>query len=86
MMMHSKGANGKILFLASSLKRSGPTKQLLYLISGLDRRQFEPAVLTMSSESARSMKQDFEMARIPCDSLNLTRLKGLVCNGRAVHD
>jgi len=40
----------KILYLVSSLKKSGPTNQLSYIIKYLDRTKFSPTILTLSSE------------------------------------
>ena len=85
-MKNCKPHPPEILFLVSSLKQSGPTRQLLYLTSGLDRQQFYARVLTLSPECAASMSADFAAADIMVESLNLNRVQGLLCSRQGVLD
>lgn len=67
-----------VLFLASTLARSGPTQQLLTIASGLVFRGWRPVVLTLSPEGEQSRQPDFQAAGIEVRTLGLTRLAGLV--------
>jgi len=68
----------KILYLVSTLKRSGPTNQLSYIIKYLDRSKYTPTVLTLSPEPKDSMKSFFtEDLGIEVNTLGLSRIKGL---------
>lgn len=66
-----------ILYIASTLKRSGPTNQLYNLIKYLDRNQFEPHLVTLSPEPADSRWADFESLGVQLYTLGLSRIKGL---------
>lgn len=68
----------KILYLVSTLKRSGPTNQLSYIIKYLDRSKYTPFVLTLSSEPVDSMKSFFvDSLGVDFSTLGLSRIKGL---------
>jgi glycosyltransferase involved in cell wall biosynthesis len=66
----------RIAYVVSTLKRSGPSSQLLYIIRHLDRRKFDPVVVTLSPESDDSMKPQFEQAGMPVRTLGLSRMAG----------
>ena len=68
----------KILYVTSTLRRSGPTNQLFNLIKYLDRDAFDPHIITLSPEPADSRKADFENIGCPVRSLGLTRRQGLL--------
>jgi glycosyltransferase involved in cell wall biosynthesis len=68
----------KILYIVSTLKRSGPTNQLFNIIANLDRDIFHPILVTLSPEPIDSRWQDYETLGIEMHSLNLSRLGGLV--------
>lgn len=68
----------KVAYIVSTLKRSGPTRQLLNIINGLDRSCFSPYVLTLSPEPDDSMKHEFETLSIPVFSLGLGRVMGAI--------
>ncbi|MDQ2109557.1 MULTISPECIES: glycosyltransferase [unclassified Vibrio] len=68
----------KILYIVSTLKRSGPTNQLFNLIKNLDRSVFEPSVATLSPEPEDSRWNDYEKLGINLYSLNLSRLGGIL--------
>lgn len=66
----------KVLYLTSTLQKSGPTNQLLYIIRNLSS-QFEPVVITLSPEPDNSLKKTYENFGIRVKSLGLSRLSGL---------
>ena len=68
----------KILYVVSTLRRTGPGNQLSYIVKHLDRSRFEPHILTLSSEPPDSKWKDFETLGIPLHSLNLSRIGGLL--------
>jgi glycosyltransferase involved in cell wall biosynthesis len=70
----------KILYIVSTLKRSGPTNQLLYIIKYLDKTKFDSMVLTLSPEPKEdSMKNYFiDVLDVKVESLGFSRLKGLL--------
>ena len=67
----------KILYIVSTLKRSGPTNQLFNIIKNLDRSVFQPVLITLSPEPKDSKWQDYQSLGIAMHSLNLSRLGGL---------
>ncbi|WP_306331920.1 glycosyltransferase [Vibrio injensis] len=67
----------KILYIVSTLKRSGPTNQLFNIISNLDPEIFKPILITLSPEPEDSRWLDYEFLGIEMYSLNLSRLEGV---------
>lgn len=67
----------KILYIVSTLKRSGPTNQLFNIISNLDPEIFKPILITLSPEPEGSRWLDYESLGIEMYSLNLSRLEGV---------
>lgn len=68
----------KILYVVSTLKRSGPTIQLYNLVKHLDRRIFEPYLITLSGEPADTSWGDFLELDVHLQSLNLSRVSGFL--------
>jgi len=66
----------KILYVVSTLKRSGPTNQLYNLVKHLDRNLFDLHLITLSAETEDSRWKDFENLGVNLYSLNLSRIKG----------
>jgi glycosyltransferase involved in cell wall biosynthesis len=66
------------LFLASTLRRGGPTTQLLNIVRYLDGDRFEPVVVTLSPEPADSMRGSFENLGVRVESMLLSRPRGMV--------
>ncbi|HHF3234750.1 glycosyltransferase [Vibrio sp. Vb0877] len=67
-----------ILYVVSTLKRSGPTNQLFNIIKNLDRSAFKPHLVTLSPESSDSRWSDYEKIGVNLYSLNLSRLSGVL--------
>jgi glycosyltransferase involved in cell wall biosynthesis len=65
----------KILYITSTLGKSGPTNQTYNIISNLDKQSFNPVILTLSPEPHNSMWKDFEKLGIEMQSLNLSRFR-----------
>lgn len=68
----------KILYIVSTLGRTGPTNQLSYIIKNLDRKIFEPYILTLSPEPVDTLKKRFEALDVNISSLNLSRIQGML--------
>lgn len=73
-----------VLYVVSTLKRSGPNNVLYNLINELDRKVFIPKILTLSQEEASfpSLWEDFSLLEVEITSLNLSRLNGFL-SGRS---
>jgi glycosyltransferase involved in cell wall biosynthesis len=69
-----------ILYVISTLKRTGPTNILYNLIAKLDRSCFSPIILTLSIEDKRfpSLTNEFLDLGIAIHSLRLSRIKGFI--------
>ena len=74
----------RILYLVSTLERKGPTNQLLYIISHLDKSKFEPLVVTLSKEGDRSMREEFDVHKIKVISLATGRFEGIFKNKQLI--
>jgi len=66
----------KIIYIVSTLKRSGPTNQLYNIIKYLDKNEFEPHLITLSPEPKDSRWNDYETLGVNLYSLGLSRLQG----------
>lgn len=69
-----------VLYIFSTLTKSGPVNIIYNLLSYLDRTQYNPIVLTLSPESNSkpSSKSDYEELGVKVCSLNLSRAKGFL--------
>lgn len=66
-----------IVYVVSTLARSGPTSQLFNIILNIDKSKFIPTVITLSSEPCDSMKSMFEEKGVKVISLSLSRFGGV---------
>lgn len=73
----------KILYIVSNFRRCGPSNQLLYLLSNLDRSVFDPSVLTLAPENEDSMIHDFLELDIKIYELKMSR-KQFAFRGQSV--
>lgn len=71
----------KVLYIASRLRRQGPRFQLYNILKYIDRKIFNPIVLTLSPESNDSLLPDFRNLGINCYSFGQSRL-GSILFGR----
>ena len=67
----------KILYIVSTLRDSGPTNQLYYLIDNLDD-EFDATILTLSPEPEDSELTRFQELDVEYTTLGLSRLKGVI--------
>lgn len=67
----------KIIYIVSTLGRSGPTNQLYNIIKNLDINTFYPKILTLSPEPKDTMKKLFEDLGVEIETLGLGRIEGL---------
>lgn len=68
----------KILYVTSTLKKTGPINQLYNLIDHLDREEYEPHLITLSPEALDSRWTDYEALGVKLYSLNLSRVGGVL--------
>jgi glycosyltransferase involved in cell wall biosynthesis len=66
----------KILYIVSTLKRTGPTNQLYYIVKNMDKSKYLPVILTLSPEPDDTLLPLFEKEKIIIYSLSLSRIKG----------
>ncbi|WP_162985760.1 glycosyltransferase family 4 protein [Virgibacillus sp. Bac330] len=76
----------KVLYIVSTLKRTGPTNQLFNIVKNLDAVNFDCAIITLSPEPQDSMLQEFLRHGLTVKSLNLTRVKGVFIAGRKIQN
>lgn len=67
----------QILYIVSTLRDSGPTNQLYYLIDNLDD-EFDATILTLSPEPEDSELPRFQELDVEYTTLGLSRLKGTI--------
>ena len=72
----------KILYVVTTLQKTGPTNQLFYLLKYLDKKIFNPNVVTLSPETLSSDYKRFKELGIKIESLNLSRTMGLFLNNK----
>ena len=69
----------KILYVVSTLSKSGPTFVLSNIVKFIDRDKFDLAVLTLSPEPHDSMAEYFrDTLKIRVDSLGFSRVRGML--------
>ena len=73
----------KILYVVSSLKRTGPINILFDLVKYLDRSRFTPHILTLRSEPPNSRYPEFVKLNVEIDSLHHD---GKILTPGAVHE
>lgn len=68
----------KILYIVSTLKRSGPTNQLYNLVKFLKKDIFSLHIVTLSPEPVDSRWNDFQDLSCSVETLGLSRFKGFL--------
>ena len=71
----------KIVFLVSSLKRTGPTKQLINILTVLDKERYSIVLITLHDEPLDSLKDNVIFLGVDVRCLNI---KGLISYPRAI--
>jgi glycosyltransferase involved in cell wall biosynthesis len=69
-----------ILYITSTLKRTGPTNVLLNLLLKLNKNNFKPIILTLSNEDSNypSLYSTFEKIGVKIIPLSLNRINGFL--------
>ena len=67
----------KILYITSSIPDSGPTQQLFNIIQGLDRKRFEPVLVTLAGQLDGDRSLIFETLDMEMLRLSLGGLRGI---------
>jgi len=67
-----------ILYIVSTLKRCGPTNQLLNIVSNLNKDVFSGTIITLSPEADDSLMPKFRDQGIKILSLEMTRFEGIL--------
>src|SRR5690625_2766315 len=65
----------KVLYVVSTLKKTGPTNQLFNIIKYLDKKKFSPYIITLSPESKNSEYERFLEQGVTIKSLGLSRVR-----------
>lgn len=73
-----------ILYLVSTLKKSGPINILYGIINGLDKQKFAVLIVALSSEKSNSMYKEFQHMGCEIIDLHNSRLKGLLKNRKII--
>lgn len=68
----------KILYIVSTLKSTGPTNQLYNIVRYGDNQNYSYTILTLSPEPNDSKIDDFKKLGVRVDTLNLSRVKGVI--------
>lgn len=76
----------KVLYIVSTLTRSGPNNQLLNLIRGMPEADWQVHVLTLSPDPAENLRSEFEATGAQLSSLGLSRMTGLAFVRRRILD
>ncbi len=71
----------KIVYMISTLKKTGPTLVLFNIIKNLDTEKFKPLVVTLSQEPPDTMIEEFKNLNIDVFCVNLNRIKGFLFGG-----
>ena len=67
-----------IMYIVSTLQSVGPTNQLLYLLKFIDKKIFDPIIVTLSPEQPDSCYKLFKEMGIRVESLNLSRIRWML--------
>lgn len=75
-----------ILYLVSTLKKSGPLNILYGIVHGLDKEKFTVIIASLSAEKSNSMQNQFQHIGCEIYDLNNSRLKGLLKNRKIIQN
>ncbi|MGA8939807.1 MAG: glycosyltransferase family 4 protein [Acidobacteriaceae bacterium] len=71
-----------ILFLVSSLVRTGPTAVLKGIVNQLDPQEFRPVIVTLSPEGEHSCADEFDASKVERIRLPLGRAQAMLSGSR----
>lgn len=75
----------KVTFVETNCKKNGPIKQTLSIIRNMDRKVFEPSLVTIWPEDAgNSMIDSYRAVGIPVLSANMSKKKSILFGKQAV--
>lgn len=74
----------KVIFVVSTLERSGTTTVLYNIVKNLDDKIFEAHILTLSKEPKNSRIEDFKKFKITTHCLNLSSVNSLLFSKRRI--
>jgi len=68
-----------ILYIVSTLEKSGPIHQLSYIIKYIDKNTFTPIILTLSPEDGQKSLKDYftNILQVRVETLGFSRIKGM---------
>ena len=72
----------KVVYIVSTLGRTGPTRQLHNIIKYLDVNLFSAAIITLSPNPIDNLEQEFLEIGIPIHNLRLSRLWSVILGKR----
>ncbi len=75
-----------VLFVVSTLARTGPNQQLLNLCKFLPEFGWHPRVLTLSPDPHLNLSEEFERTGIVVERLELSRLQGFLIAGKRARE
>lgn len=76
----------KILYIVSTLRKSGPTNQLFNLVKNIDKEVYEVKILTLSPDPENNQRADFNNLSVELDSLNLSRFTFQLKGSKLLND
>jgi len=74
-----------VLYLVSRLRRVGPGFQLYNIIKHLDRDKFVPHIITLSPERKVSLIDSFRSIDVPCNSIGLSSIAGMIFGAKKIN-
>ncbi|MCL7945107.1 glycosyltransferase [Marinobacter sp. ATCH36] len=75
-----------VVYVVSTLQRTGPTTQLLNLVKNLDLTRYKPQIVTLSPEPKDSLKDQFLSHGVDVKVLDLSRMQGAFRANKYVRD
>lgn len=75
-----------VMYLVSTLKRSGPINVLYNIVKYLDKTKFDVHILTLSKELNDSAFEDFMKLGVKVHTLNMSRVKGILSNYKGINN
>ncbi len=74
----------RVLYIVSTLKKSGPINVLYNIVKYIDRSKVQVNIITLSPETNNSLLMDFSKLGAKIYSLNYSRVKGVLLNYKGI--